>query len=113
VKLDESQIKKQLSIAFENHKNKKFQTAEKIYKEILSLNKNHLEANFNLGTLYSQLKKYDLEFLGFTNLAVKKEYSKYYPSDFKNTSLENWNEFEINNPNIFKKMYQLWLKKNE
>ena len=60
MKLDEVQIKKQLSIAFENHKNKKFQTAEKLYKEILNLNKNHIEANFNLGTLYSQLKKYDL-----------------------------------------------------
>ena len=60
MKLDEEQIKKQLSIAFKNHKNKKFQTAEKLYKEILNLNKNHIEANFNLGTLYSQLKKFDL-----------------------------------------------------
>ena len=31
------------NVAFENHKNKKFQTAEKLYKEILTLNKNHLE----------------------------------------------------------------------
>ena len=60
MKLDELQIKKQLSLAFKNHKNKKLQTAEKLYKEILSLNKNHLEANFNLGTLYSQLRKFDL-----------------------------------------------------
>ena len=60
MKLDELQIKKQLSIALENHKNKKFQTAEKLYKEVLTLNKNHLEANFNLGTLYSQLRKFDL-----------------------------------------------------
>ena len=60
MKLDDAQIKKQLSLAVENHKNKKFQTAEKLYKEILSLNENHIEANFNLGTLYTQLKKYDL-----------------------------------------------------
>ena len=60
MELDEAQIKKQLHIAFEHHRNKKFQTAEKLYKEILTLNKNHLEANFNLGTLYSQLKKFDL-----------------------------------------------------
>ena len=60
MKLDELQIKKKLSIAFKNHKNKKFQTAEKLYKEILNSNKNNLEANFNLGTLYSQLRKFDL-----------------------------------------------------
>ncbi len=60
MKLDELQIKKQLSLAFKNHKNKKFQTAEKLYKKILASNKNHLEANFNLGTLYSQLRKFDL-----------------------------------------------------
>ena len=60
MKLAELQIKKQLSIALKNHKNKEFQTAEKLYKEVLTLNKNHLEANFNLGTLYSQLRKFDL-----------------------------------------------------
>ena len=60
MKLDELQIKKKLSLAFENYKNRKFQTAEKLYKEILALNKNHLEANFNLGSLYSQLRKFDL-----------------------------------------------------
>ena len=36
MKLDELQIHKQLSIAFEKHKNKKFQTAERLYKEILA-----------------------------------------------------------------------------
>ena len=60
MKSSESEIQEKLSLAIENHKNKKFQTAEKLYKEILNSNKNNLEANFNLGTLYSQLRKFDL-----------------------------------------------------
>ena len=60
MKFDESKIRDQLSVAIENHKNKKFQLAEKLYKEILILNKDNLEANFHLGTLYSQLRKFEL-----------------------------------------------------
>ena len=46
-------------------------------------------------------------------IKIKKEYSKIYPEDLKNTSLENWNNFEINNQDIFRQMYQFWVKKNE
>ena len=57
------------------------------------------------------LKKYNLEFLGFTDSFNKKAYSSLYPNDLKCTSLENWNKFEINNPDILKQMYQFWVKK--
>ena len=69
------------------------------------------EHRYTIPKISKLLKKYDLEFLGFTNSSIKKEYSKHYPSDLKNTSLENWNDFEINNPDIFRQMYQFWLKK--
>ena len=40
--------------------NQKIQLAEKLYKEILALNKDHVEANYQLGTLYSQLQNFNL-----------------------------------------------------
>ena len=69
------------------------------------------EHRYTIPKISKLLEKYKLEFLGFTNLYNKKEYSKHYSDDFKNTSLENWNNFEINNPDIFKQMYQFWVKK--
>ncbi len=69
------------------------------------------EHRYTLPKVADLLKKFDLEFLGFTNSIIKKEYSKMYPEDLKNTSLENWNNFEINNQDIFREMYQFWVKK--
>ena len=69
------------------------------------------EHRYTLPKISNLLKKFDLEFLGFTNSITKKEYSKIYPQDIKNTSLENWNDFEINNNDIFREMYQFWVKK--
>ena len=66
---------------------------------------------YTLPKITKILRKYKLEFLGFTNSLTKKEYSKYYPNDLKCTSLENWHNFEINNPDMFKQMYQFWVKK--
>ena len=71
------------------------------------------EHRYTIPKIQDLLKKFDLEFLGFTNSSIKKEYSKIYPEDLKNTSLENWNNFEINNQDIFIEMYQFWVKKNE
>ena len=71
------------------------------------------EHRYTLPKISKFLKKYNLEFLGFTNSSNKKAYSKFYPNDLKCTSLENWNKFEINNPDIFKQMYQFWVKKND
>tara|TARA_Y100000816_G_scaffold276661_1_gene246062 strand:- start:292 stop:2391 length:2100 start_codon:yes stop_codon:yes gene_type:complete len=71
------------------------------------------EHRYTLPKIENLLKKFDLEFLGFTNSIIKKEYSKIYPEDLKNTSLENWNNFEINNQDIFREMYQFWVRKKK
>ncbi len=71
------------------------------------------EHRYTLPKIHNLLKKFDLEFLGFTNSIIKREYSKIYPKDLKNTSLENWNDFEIKNQDIFRGMYQFWVKKNK
>ena len=56
---------------------------------------------------------YDLDFLGFVfaNKSIKHNYLKFFKNDVKNINLENWNKFEIDNPNIFISMYQFWVKK--
>ena len=69
------------------------------------------ERRYNLPQITRLLRKYNLKFLGFTNSSNKKEYAKYFPNDLKCTSLENWHNFEINNPDMFKQMYQFWVKK--
>ena len=42
--------------ALENHKKNNFQTAEKLYKNILQTNPNHFDSNFLLGSLFIQTK---------------------------------------------------------
>ncbi len=69
------------------------------------------ERRYNLPQITRLLRKYNLKFLGFTNSLNKKEYTKNFPNDLKCISLENWHNFEINNPDIFKQMYQFWVKK--
>ena len=69
------------------------------------------EHRFSLLKISRILKKYNLEFLGFTSKSLKKDYAKFYKNDEKNLSLKNWHEFETNYPNIFQSMYQFWVKK--
>ena len=71
------------------------------------------EHRFTIPQISEILKDFNLEFLGFffPNPLVKKEYLKNFPEDKKNTSLDNWHQFEINNPNIFAGMYQFWVRK--
>ena len=71
------------------------------------------EHRYTLPQIIKLLRKYNLKFLGFTNSSNKKEYAKHFPNDLKCTSLENWHNFEINNPDIFKQMYQFWVKIND
>ncbi|WP_413400579.1 tetratricopeptide repeat protein [Prochlorococcus sp. MIT 0718] len=40
--------------------------------------------------------------------AVKNNYQKQFPSDTYMTSLENWGDFEKQNPTTFRAMYQFW-----
>ncbi len=71
------------------------------------------EHYFSLPQISDILKNFNLQFLGFVfaNAAIKKKFSKYFPEDRKNISLNNWHEFEIKYPNTFSNMYQFWVKK--
>ena len=71
------------------------------------------EHRFTIPEISIILKDFNLEFLGFDmpNPSVKEEYSKIFPDDKKNISLDNWNQFEINNPETFATMYQFWVRK--
>ena len=53
-------IKKYLNLAFQNHQKNNFLTAENTYKKILEIEPNHFESNFYLGTLFLQIKKFNL-----------------------------------------------------
>ena len=69
------------------------------------------EHRFTLPKISQLIQKFNLEFLGFTHKAIKKDYSNFYKDDQHNISLSNWNEFEVKHPDTFKGMYQFWLKK--
>ncbi len=69
------------------------------------------EHRFTIPEITEILKNFNLEFLGFANPFFKKKYLQLFPDDKKNLSLDNWNNFEINNPDAFKGMYQFWVKK--
>ena len=73
------------------------------------------EHQFTIPQISKILNDFDLEFLGFTfvNKLIKEKYSVIFPNDKKNISLENWHEFEIDNPDTFTNMYQFWVKKNK
>ena len=70
------------------------------------------EHRFTLPEISKILKNLNLEFLGFSNQFIKPRFSKIFPNDKKNISLENWDKFENNNPNTFYNMYQFWVRKN-
>ena len=46
--------------ALEAHKSSNFKVAENLYKKLLKRDKNHLDANYLLGTLYAECRNYDL-----------------------------------------------------
>ena len=69
------------------------------------------EHQFTIPEISKILNDLDLEFLGFTNPSFKKKYLQSFPDDKKNLSLDNWNQFEINNPSAFFGMYQFWVRK--
>ena len=71
------------------------------------------EHRFTLDKISKLLNSYNLEFLGFTSEEAKKKYSIIYPEDSVNINIENWNKFEIENPDTFQSMYQFWLRKKK
>ena len=66
---------------------------------------------FTIPEIYKMLKNLNLEFLGFINPFIKTKFLKFFPNDKKNISLDNWNQFEISNPDTFSNMYQFWVRK--
>ena len=68
---------------------------------------------FTIPQISKILKNLNLQFLGFINsdITLKTKFLRSFPEDKNNTSLDNWHQFEINNPKIFAKMYQFWIKK--
>ena len=69
------------------------------------------EHRFTIPEISKMLKNLNLEFLSFVDPLIKKEFSKIFPNDKKNISLDNWNQFEISNPDTFSNMYQFWVRK--
>tara|TARA_A100001011_G_C14303693_1_gene842041 strand:- start:226 stop:2223 length:1998 start_codon:yes stop_codon:yes gene_type:complete len=72
------------------------------------------EHRFTIPEISEILSNLKLEFLGFDipNPSIKKEYSKIFPNDKKNISLDNWHQFETDNPETFGAMYQFWVKRS-
>ena len=68
---------------------------------------------FTIPQISQILKNLNLEFLGFlnSNPFIKKKIFKLFPEDKNNISLDNWHQFEINNPNTFAGMYKFWVRK--
>ena len=70
------------------------------------------EHRFTLPEISQCLDDLGLEFMGFEmrNRAVVDRYLARFPDDPGAANLENWHQFETENPNIFVGMYQFWLK---
>ena len=71
------------------------------------------EHRFTIPQISKILQDLNLEFLGFTfaEPKIKIEYLKIFPHDKKCISLDNWHQFELNNPDTFYAMYVFWVKK--
>ncbi|MBK9586274.1 MAG: methyltransferase domain-containing protein [Alphaproteobacteria bacterium] len=71
-----------------------------------------MEHRYDIPQLNDMLKRHGLEFLGFRNDGdLHQNYSKAFPDDPQRTNLDNWNKFEIANPDTFRRMYQFWVRK--
>ena len=68
---------------------------------------------FTMPQISKILEDFNLQFLGFLNPdpLIKKKFLNLFPKDEQNTSLDNWHQFEINNPRFFASMYQFWVRK--
>ena len=59
------------------------------------------------------LKDSNLKFLGFTfpRKYPKSNFFKVFMEDKHNIFLKNWHQFEVDNPDIFERMYPFWVRK--
>ena len=70
------------------------------------------ELRFTIPQISKIINDFNLEFLGFYNKdSYKRKFSRMFPEDIKNLSLDNWDQFEKGNPDSFFNMYQFWMRK--
>ena len=71
------------------------------------------EHRFTLPQIQAALEALDLKFLGFEmrNQGAFRMFKKSHPEKDALTSLALWHEFERQNPNTFRGMYQFWCQK--
>ena len=70
------------------------------------------EKCYTIEELINDLKALNLEFEGFEidHSQTLQKFSAKYPDDPQMLHLENWKEYEENNPDTFRGMYQFWCK---
>ena len=74
------------------------------------------EHEMGIADLRRILDENGLTFLGFHQMAipeVRKAYSAMFPHDPSGLDLFAWEAFEIENPGVFRRMYQFWAQKPE
>ncbi len=73
------------------------------------------ETQFTLLEIAKMIEDLKLIFMGFEfkDLQIKKQYQTRFPDDPQALSLQNWHQFEQENPQTFMGMYQFWVKKAE
>ncbi|MCH7865376.1 MAG: class I SAM-dependent methyltransferase [Proteobacteria bacterium] len=71
------------------------------------------EHRFTLPQIEASLEALKLKFLGFEmrNQSALKMFRKSHPNNSALTSLSLWHEFELENPDTFRGMYQFWCMK--
>ncbi len=71
------------------------------------------EHRFTLPQIEAILTDLSLDFIGFINLdsTIITHYDAMFPDDPQRTNLSHWNEYELNNSDTFRSMYQFWLRK--
>ncbi len=71
------------------------------------------EYRYSLPQIESLLFALDLEFLGFEirGQQVQAKIDRFFPTPASKASLSQWHEFELENPDTFRGMYQFWCRK--
>ena len=70
------------------------------------------EHRMNLRILSNFFHDHDLNFIGFEmNQSDIQGYKHYFPEDPSATNLDNWRQYEEENPHTFIGMYQFWIQK--
>jgi tetratricopeptide (TPR) repeat protein/SAM-dependent methyltransferase len=70
------------------------------------------EHKYELPEIAGFLTEHDLEMIGFElEPAAFQRYAQRFPGDASKTDLANWHSLEQQDPNLFKSMYQFWVRR--